>query len=77
MIAGNRRIVVPIVGGGSYLSSGDARLVVGLGRWERAIDVEVFWPSGSVELFEDLPIDQYWRITEGRQLVAVRPPEDH
>jgi hypothetical protein len=77
VIAGNRRIVMPIVGGGSYLSSGDARLVVGLGRWERAIDVEVFWPSGSVELFEDLPIDQYWRITEGRRLATVRPPENH
>ena len=77
VIAGNRRIGVSIVGGGSYLCSGDARLVVGLGKWERAIEVEVSWPSGGVELFQDLSPDQYWQITEGRLPVAVRPPEKH
>jgi hypothetical protein len=76
--AGERRMVVPIVGGGSYLCSSDARLVVGLAEWDRAVNVEVFWPSGAVELFRDLPTGQYWRITEGgrpeRQGLAVDQP---
>ena len=76
VIAGNKRMVVPIVGGGSYLSSGDARLVVGLGEWDRAVDVEVSWPSGGVELFHDLAVDQYWPITERGRQFTVRPPEN-
>ncbi len=76
--AGDRRMVVPIVGGGSYLSSGDARLVVGLAEWERAVNVEVSWPSGAVETFPDLSSGRYWRITEGgrpaRQELAADQP---
>ena len=77
VIAGKRQLVVPIVGGGSYLSSGDTRLVVGLGQWDRAVDVEVSWPSGGSELFQDLAADRYWRITEGGPPVAAGPPENN
>jgi hypothetical protein len=63
--AGDRKITVPVVGGGSYLCEGDPRIVVGLGTWEGAIDVEIHWPSGTVEQFQGLASDQYWRIVEG------------
>lgn len=65
--AGDRKMVMPIVGGGSYLSSGDPRLVIGLGDWDGTVDVEVYWPTGGVGLFPGLPTDRYWRITEGGQ----------
>jgi enediyne biosynthesis protein E4 len=54
-------------GGGSYLSSHDPRLVLGLGRAGRVDWVEVKWPapSGRVERFSDLPIDRYVTLVEG------------
>jgi hypothetical protein len=55
-------------GGGSYLSSHDAREVLGAGAAERIDALEITWPqpSGRVERFTDLPVDRYIRIVEGR-----------
>ena len=54
--------------GGSYLSSHDAREVLGAGATERIDWLEIKWPqpSGRVERFTDLPIDRYVRIVEGK-----------
>jgi hypothetical protein len=55
------------VGGGSYLSTHDPRMVLGLGQ-EKKIDwLEVQWPqpSGKVERFTDVPVDRYITIVEG------------
>ena len=55
------------VGGGSYLSSHDPRMVLGLGANTRVDQLEVRWPlpSGKVEVFKDVPADRYITITEG------------
>ena len=56
------------VGGGSYLSSHDPRMVLGLGQQTKLDWIEVHWPqpSGKVERFTGLPIDQYITIIEGQ-----------
>jgi enediyne biosynthesis protein E4 len=56
------------VGGGSYLSSHDPRIVLGLGQRTKIDWLEVKWPnpSGKTERFTDLPIDRYITIEEGR-----------
>ena len=56
------------VGGGSYLSSHDPRMVLGLGARKKIDWLEVKWPqpSGMVERFTDLPVDRYISIVEGR-----------
>ena len=56
------------VGGGSYLSSHDPRVVLGLGSNSKIDWVEVKWPepSGLVERFTDLQIDRYITLTEGQ-----------
>jgi hypothetical protein len=56
------------VGGGSYLSSHDPRVVLGLGKYIKPDWVEIKWPlpSGKTERFTDLPADRYVTITEGR-----------
>lgn len=56
------------VGGGSYLSSHDPRVVLGLGRHTKIDWLEVKWPlpGGAVERFVDLPIDRYLTIVEGQ-----------
>ena len=55
------------VGGGSYLSSHDPRMVLGLGKHNRVDWLEVQWPLPSTkkERFTDLPIDRYITIVEG------------
>ncbi|HZR64738.1 MAG TPA: CRTAC1 family protein [Terriglobales bacterium] len=55
------------VGGGSYLSSHDPRVVLGLGQHTKIDWLEVKWPepSGRTERFTDVPIDRYIRIVEG------------
>ncbi len=55
------------VGGGSYLSSHDPRMVLGLGKQTKIDWLEVKWPepSGATERFTGLPIDRYITIREG------------
>jgi hypothetical protein len=55
------------VGGGSYLSSHDPRMVLGLGARRRMDWLEVKWPrpGGSTQRFADLPVNRYITIIEG------------
>jgi hypothetical protein len=56
------------VGGGSYLSDHDPRLVLGIGKRTKIDWLEVKWPlpSGTTERFTDLPLDRYITIVEGQ-----------
>ncbi len=56
------------VGGGSYLSSHDPRMVLGIGKRAKMDWIEIKWPqpSGVVQRFTDLPIDRYITIREGQ-----------
>jgi hypothetical protein len=63
---GALRQVLPIVGGGSYLSTSDARLIAGLGAEPGPVSVEIHWPSARVDRFESLAAGRYWRVQEGR-----------
>jgi hypothetical protein len=55
------------VRGGSFLSSHDPRMVLGIGKRTRIDWVEVHWPqpSGKIERISNLPIDRYITIVEG------------
>ncbi|MDB5312459.1 MAG: hypothetical protein JWO38_6661 [Gemmataceae bacterium] len=63
--AGGRRQTRFVKGGGSYASSGDRRLLFGLGR-ETAGRLVVRWPDGTEQRFDGLAVDRYYRITQGR-----------
>jgi hypothetical protein len=56
------------VGGGSYLSSHDPRIVLGIGKRTKIDWLEIKWPQpgGSIERFTELPIDRYITIVEGQ-----------
>jgi hypothetical protein len=62
--AGTRKLTRFAKGGGSYLSSGDRRILVGLGDKEEVGKVTVFWPWGGEQHWEGLAIDRYWRLEE-------------
>lgn len=55
------------VGGGSFLSSHDPRLVLGIGQRANLDWLEIKWPqpSGAVERFTKLPVDRYITVVEG------------
>jgi hypothetical protein len=48
-----------------YLSASDKRLIVGLGSDKSAKSVEIRWPSGAVQRFENVP--------SGKVIDAVEP----
>jgi hypothetical protein len=56
------------VGGGSYLSAHDPRVVLGLASKNKIDWLEVRWPKPSerIERFTGLPIDRYITIVEGQ-----------
>ncbi|MGC1618914.1 MAG: CRTAC1 family protein [Candidatus Acidiferrum sp.] len=66
--AGELRRHVFKVGGGSYLSAHDPRIVLGLGANAKLDWLEVKWPnpSGRTERFTGLPVDRYITIVEGQ-----------
>jgi enediyne biosynthesis protein E4 len=55
------------VGGGSYLSSHDPRMVLGLGDKMKIDWLEVQWPQpgGATQRFTGLPLDRYITLVEG------------
>ena len=55
-------------GGGSYLSSHDPRVVLGIGPAEKIDWVEIRWPGPStqVDRLTNPPLDRYLRIVEGK-----------
>jgi enediyne biosynthesis protein E4 len=72
--AGDLRRSRTKVGGGSFLSSHDPRLVLGLGNRTKLDWLEVKWPEpgGATEKFTDLPIDKYITIVEGEGIKPVQ-----
>jgi enediyne biosynthesis protein E4 len=57
------------VGGGSFLSSHDPRIVLGIGQRTKIDWIEITWPqpSGLKQRFANPPIDRYITIREGDQ----------
>jgi enediyne biosynthesis protein E4 len=60
-------LVRAVKGGGSYLSSGDRRVVFGLGQREQVGRLTVRWPSGATQVWEGLGVDRYWILEEGKK----------
>lgn len=56
------------VGGGSFLSSHDPRVVLGLGKRTKVDWLEIKWPqpSSAIERLTDLPINRYITVVEGK-----------
>jgi hypothetical protein len=65
--AGRRRQVAQRLGGGSYQSANDPRLHFGLGASQRVESVEIRWPSGQVDRWDELPADAGYRLREGER----------
>jgi enediyne biosynthesis protein E4 len=62
---GGRKLTRFAKGGGSYLSSGDRRILVGLGDAGKVGRVTVSWPWGEEQHWDGLAADRYWKLVEG------------
>jgi hypothetical protein len=63
-VYGGRRQVRAVTAQSSYLSVSDRRLHFGLGQ-AGTVSLEVRWPSGTTEKFENIPADRLVTIREG------------
>lgn len=64
-LPGGEKLVRVVKGGGSYMSSGDRRILFGLGGRDKIDRLTVRWPSGKTQTWEGLAVDRYWTLTEG------------
>jgi len=56
--------------GGSYLSQSDLRLHFGLADASRIDKIEVIWPNGTTQTFEDVAADRFYHLTQGGVLTT-------
>ncbi|WP_263367902.1 CRTAC1 family protein [Edaphobacter bradus] len=61
--------------GGSYLSQNDLRLHFGLGDVSRIDKVEVFWPNGKTQEFENVAGDCFYHLKQGGALTQGKEME--
>jgi hypothetical protein len=71
--AGGRKQTRWVAGGGSYLSAGDRRVLVGLGSAATVTRVTVRWPSGREQSFGPLEAGRGYLLREGDATPRPRP----
>ncbi|MEE8142388.1 MAG: CRTAC1 family protein, partial [Planctomycetota bacterium] len=64
LVAGGKPLTREVYGGGSYLSHSDGRVHFGLDDHERVERLTVRWPSGTVQVLEDLKVNQVLKVVE-------------
>ena len=69
---GAARHVKQVLGGTSYLSASDARLLWGLGAATKVDEVEVRWPSGTLTKLKDVAANRYLVVREEESAPAKR-----
>ena len=73
--AGKRVLVDEVRSGSSYYSQNDMRVHFGLGAVTKLDSVEIRWPNGLTEHFDNVKIDQFNTVTEGTgAAVSATPP---
>jgi len=72
VVTGSLAQIREIAGGGSYLSQSDLRAHFGIGKALRAERVEVRWPSGQSQVFQDLEADKFYLIEESRDQIHLQ-----
>ena len=64
LVTDRGRQVREVKAGGSYLSTGDPRVIFGLGDGARIDRLEIAWPSGQRQVVRDLPVRRYTVVRE-------------
>ena len=75
MKAGSRIFVDEVRSGSSYDSNNDMRVHFGLGSLTKIDSVEVRWPSGHLEKFDNLAVDKIHTLKEGSGIPIPEAPK--
>lgn len=59
-----KRLTRFVQAGNSYLSSSDPRVLFGLGAEKSVKKLTITWPSGTIQVLENLAAGQYLRVEE-------------
>ena len=62
--------------GSSFISNNDMRVHFGLGAATKIDSVEVRWPSGLVEHFDNLSVDAIHALKEGSGVAGATPSKN-
>ena len=75
VLSNGARLAQMVKGGSSYLSQSELPLTFGLGRpgANRIVSLQIVWPSGKKESFNDIKPDQTLTLQEGEGIVSMRP----
>ena len=68
--AGGHQQTQEVRSGGGYISQSDFRLHFGLGRATKADSIEIRWPSGLLQHFENVSANQIVKIREGSGVIG-------
>lgn len=63
--------------GGSYLSQSDLRVHFGLGKAQKVERIEVFWPSGQVDIVKDVSVNRLIYVKEGTGIIRTETFSSH
>jgi hypothetical protein len=73
LTVGDKVLIREVKAGSSYLSQSDLRVHFGMGRAARAQQLEIRWPSGAVDVLQDVEANQILVFTEGRGVTGSTP----
>jgi len=62
-------------GGMSYMSASDPRIFFGLGKRSKIDQLEINWPSGTVDRLKEVPVDKIMAVKEGVGIVPRNFPK--
>jgi hypothetical protein len=71
--AGDQWQIREVASAGSYLSQSDLRANFGLKAASRVELVEITWPSGLRQVFENIEADKFYTVEEGRDRLNLTP----
>jgi hypothetical protein len=69
ILASGRQQIDEVRSGASYASQKDLRVHFGLGKATQAERLEIRWPSGQVDVLENVAADQLIYVEEGKGIV--------
>lgn len=66
IVVGDRVLIRHITAGDGFEASNERKLCVGMGAADHAKEVQVRWPSGRQQIFENVSTDHEWILIENR-----------
>jgi len=71
--AGGRKQIAEVMGGGSYYSQNSFTLYFGVAKATKVDHIEIRWPNGETQSWNDVAVNRTVGITEGQETLVQAP----